>query len=307
MRFVVPVIFCFCAQVCITSAAPNSDDAARQLFRLGNERKVHQESLPQQEDRFFYSTSASMKHEPAHVESQRIRREKRTPRRVISCPDDQYYDVSLGECMTSDDQVTTQDSQPASSNSPSTTTTEISEQASSSETQPSDPTTVIVPSSSTPLATIETTKQSPTTTESVSARTASSYPDDTENSEATSSSLPSSTGKEASRPLSTSEKPSIQSTTISPAPSEAEDRVDQSDKGTSPTIAVSNDQDIHQMTTTPAEHDGTSIKPDPEGLIKDQRGASPMVVFFGALLCSIVLTTLIAATSYVLRSRKKHQ
>ncbi|CAN7980452.1 unnamed protein product, partial [Ixodes pacificus] len=194
-----------------------------------------------------------------------------------------------------DDQVTTEDSQPASSNSPSTTTTEISEQASSSETQPSDPTTVIDPSSSTPLATIETTKQSPTTTESRSATT-----EDTEHSEATSSSLPSSNGKEASRPFSTSEKPAIESTTISPAPSKADDHVDQSDKGTSPTNAVSNDQeDIHRMTTTPAEHDGTSIKANPERLRKDQ--ASPVVVFFGALLCSIVLTTLIAATVYVLR------
>uniref|UniRef100_V5H2T4 Putative lpxtg-motif cell wall anchor domain protein n=1 Tax=Ixodes ricinus TaxID=34613 RepID=V5H2T4_IXORI len=303
MRFVVPVIFCFCAQVFIASAAPNSDDAARQLLRLGNERNVPQESVPQQDERFSYSTSGSMKHEPAHEGSQRIRREKRTPRRVLSCPDDQYYDASLGKCMTYDNQVTTEDSQPPSSNTPSTTTTEISEQASSSETQPSDPTTVIVPSSSTSLATIETTKESPTTTESRSATT-----EDTVHSEATSSSLPSSTGKEASRPFSTSEKPAIESTTISPAPSKAVDPVDQSDKATSPTKAVSNDpEDIHQMTTTPAEHDGTSIKPDPEGLIKDQRGVSPVVVFFGALLCSTVLTTLIAGTSYVLRSRAKHR
>ncbi|KAM7314760.1 uncharacterized protein ISCGN_004544 [Ixodes scapularis] len=302
MHFVVPVIFCFCAQVCITSAALNSDDAARQLFRKGNERKVHQESLPQQEESFFYSTSGSMKHEPAQVENQRIIREKRTPRRVLGCPGNQYYDANLGRCMTNDDEVTTEDSQPARSNTPSTTTTQTSQQASFSETQPSGPTTVIGPSPSTPLDSIEITKQSPTTTESRSATT-----EDTEHSEATSSSTPSSTGKEASRPFSTSEKPAIKSTTISPAPSEAAGRVDQSDKGASPTNAVSNDpEDIHQMTTTPAEHNGTSIEPGAEELMTDTRGVSPMVVFFGALLCSIVVTALIVASSYKLRLCAKH-
>lgn len=106
--------------------------------------------------------------------------------------------------------------------------------------------------------------------------------------------------------LETSNLPSDTSASSSDSASKTEQCQTSEDETASKTLPPNGTIDTHPTRESSTDAAGSTTQPDPEGLVTQEK-ASTLNVFLGALLVSIILTTLIGITSCILRSRKKNQ